>query len=160
MSKYFSICLCLCDSRAWSCVELLPCTWRTCCQSEKRDSPCHQVKSPCYSTNTHMHTQRNQSLCLINVSTSILQIGYFIVKEKVSANVINVKKVHFRRVAANFHHEHIKSSNQISFSQWIAYFTENINSNNNSTNQQIFWLHSERTNNKTVCLWTFCLKMT
>lgn len=37
--------------RAWSCVESLPCTWKTCCQSEKRDSPCHRVKSPFYSKN-------------------------------------------------------------------------------------------------------------
>lgn len=41
-------------SRAWSFAESSPCTWRTCCQSERRDSHCHQVKSPSYSTNTRM----------------------------------------------------------------------------------------------------------
>lgn len=46
-------------SRAWSCAESLPCTWRTCCLSERRDSLCHQAKSPFCSTNTHMHTQKS-----------------------------------------------------------------------------------------------------
>lgn len=48
---FFSVCLCLC-SRAWNCAELLPCTWRTCYQSEKRDWLYPQVKLPCYSPPT------------------------------------------------------------------------------------------------------------
>ena len=51
---------CVCESmlklplflsiRALSCVELLPCRWKTWCLCGRRGSRCHPVKSRCYNT--------------------------------------------------------------------------------------------------------------